>query len=430
MVDEPEKTGQDGTFSSNPQSAETPQSRAGETRAPLQGPGGQENWVAPQPATASPATAPETKVTNEETELERSLHPFDTKGAPHSGDMKEDIATILGGVKIPERRDQKGSADSKKPTEQVVQPPAKKNEPPEEPDEMPIVTPLRTLKDDLKYIVRRRKISLVKAVALEEDKKKKPPLQPEPETPQHERQVHRARGILFTAALLVVLGGAALFGVYYVQNATGAAPVAAYPSLVFAEQTVTTPIESSTPAQLKQFLATARGQGGALGSITRVVPTISIKNADGTTTTRPATVQEFFTALGAVPPEDLMRALGDDFFFGFHNTGAINAPVIVITVKSYDRAFRGMLDWEKSINTDLAPLFASVPAFILDQNGLPTARKFQDKVLRNIDARVLYDDAGAVAMYYSFPSPNVLVIAENTNTFSEVFNRLQAGRNL
>jgi len=50
--------------------------------------------------------------------------------------------------------------------------------------------------------------------------------------------------------------------------------------------------------------------------------------------------------------------------------------------------------------------------------------------MRNYDARALKDDAGQIQLYYSFPTRNILIIAESPYTFAEVLSRLQAERRL
>ena len=71
-----------------------------------------------------------------------------------------------------------------------------------------------------------------------------------------------------------------------------------------------------------------------------------------------------------------------------------------------------------------------VPALVTDSSGLPETRAFIDAVLLNYDVRELKDDSGNIVLYYSFPTPNLLVIAENPSTFAEVLSRLEAQREL
>lgn len=273
---------------------------------------------------------------------------------------------------------------------------------------------MHTLKDDLQGVARDQKLSVVRAAALEQDKRRGA------ERLEVEVRPNRAAGILVTALAMLLLGGFALFGVYYF-TATNSAPVPTpqTDSLVFAESSVSLPLGTTPTATLKQQLGQARASAGSLGSITRIVPTVT----DGSAT-RPATFTEFMQAIGAQPPDELMRALSDTFFLGLHTVDK-NAPLIIVPVVSYDRAFAGMLSWEAKMNSDLTPLFTPVPQFVL-VNGIPTQRTFTDSVFRNYDVRTLSDDAGQIQLYYSFPSRNILIIAESPYTFAEVLTRLQA----
>ena len=223
---------------------------------------------------------------------------------------------------------------------------------------------------------------------------------------------------------------AALFGVYYVAQQQAAIPPPPTTSILFAEQTVTFPLDNQSPQNLKNALAQASTkQLGQLGSITRVVPTIASTSTGAAAQAVPATLSQFFSALGISTPQGLLGSIGPDFFFGFHVVD-INAPVFVIPVTSYDHAFAGMLAWESTMDSGLAPIFPAVPATKLGASGLMEARTFEDDVLRNYDVRELKDDSGTIALYYSFPTPQILVIAESPYSFPEVLSRLQAERKL
>jgi hypothetical protein len=392
------------------------------------------NAHTPKPNTTlkSPADG---EVREDETEFERIERlKLDTSDAPHSGAIGDDIAQILKGVKLPERREFKAAADKRQIPTALVQQPSPVVPPvksPAEPTERDIVTPLHTLKDDMLDVVRIRKMSVVRASALEQDKKRgQANIDPAPQRSAATQHSHRAFGYIFFALLLIVLGGAALYGVAVFMQSKSVTPAPQYSSLIFSEQTETLPIDDTSPTTLKQTIAQARQASGApLGSITRIVPTIETASSSGSAATTPATLSQFFTALGVQAPDGLLRGLGSNFFFGIH-TVDINAPVLVIPVTSYDLAFSGMLAWEHSMNQDLAPAFDAVPVLTTGPDGLPTARTFTDAVMLNYDVRELKDDSGNVVLYYSFPTPNILVIAESPHSFTEVLSRLQAQREL
>ncbi len=371
--------------------------------------------------------------------------------------LNTDIAKILKGVGLPERRlpapagalhaggqagEEKGAADTKIPPSSLGQGASEAKSaavldaiPPNvtprvEEGRQNLVSPVHTLKDDLQSVVRDKKISAVRAVSLEEDRRARERVS-QAETPATVQRTKRTFAIVFSVALLFVIGATALFGVYTImQERTGKPPIQTSTSVLFSEQSVLFSLDNRSPNDLQRALGRARNAStGTLGSITRIIPVIATTNADGAAQNIPATFSEFLGALGAHAPDDLIRALRSDFFFGIHTVDE-NAPLIIVPVTSYDHAFAAMLAWEGMLNADLSPMFTAVPVLKADANGLPTKRTFQDLVMRNHDVRALKDDGGKIQLYYSFPTQNILVIAESPYSFTEILSRLQAGRQL
>ena len=292
-----------------------------------------------------------------------------------------------------------------------------------------IVTPLRTLREDLQHVIKDRKISIVRAVALEEDKKKEVRALSSQEIASKRRRRQHSFAFIFASIVLLFLGAAALVGVYTIQNQRAPAIVIGdISSLIFSEMSVEFPIKDQSSGDLKRVISQSQFAAQAtLGSITRIIPTLSPR--EGESGPRIATAAEFLYALDTHVPDELVRALGDTFFFGIHTVDK-NVPIFVIPVVSYDHAFSGMLAWENSMSSDLSPIFPFVSVMKADVNGLPTTRTFEDIVMRNYDVRALKDDGGTIQLYYSFPTPNLLIVAESPYTFTEVLSRLQAERKL
>ncbi len=363
--------------------------------------------------------------------------PVPSPSLQSSTPSSADFTKILGDVRLPERRDQKGAADVKSPASApestslqapntialaVTVQQAVENQPSS-------VSAVHTLKDDLQNVIHDQKMSVVRAVSLEEDRRTHEKKESEDSTIPH-----RSRGafsIIFWIILLLVVGSGALLGIFFImQQRSGIPPIHTASSILFSEQSVTFSLTNSSAGDIKRTLASARNSSSAtLGSITRIIPIITTTGPDETTQDAPATFSEFMLAIGAHAPDDLLRALGNDFFLGLHTVDE-NAPIIIVPVISYDRAFAGMLSWEGTLNAGLAPVFTEVSALKTDQNGIPSTRTFSDLVVRNVDVRALLDDNGDIQLYYSFPTQNVLVIAESPYSFPEILSRLQAGRQL
>jgi hypothetical protein len=345
----------------------------------------------------------------------------------------DDLTEILKDVQLPERKDFRAAADTMPAS-------ARTSVAPEESREMvsevrpPVkegIAAVHTLKDDLQSAVHDKNLSLVQAAALEQDKLAHAEQIVMPQKPVHFRP--RAIGTLAVSGALVFLGFLALSAVaLIIKDRSGIAGDGfIVDGLIFAEQTIPFPAQKYSTTELKRLIAEARASSGtALGVITRLTPVVGEWNEDLLVTEeRSASTREFFASIGAHIPDELQRALGNDMFFGFHTVDE-NAPVMILPVTSYERAFAGMLAWEKTMNADLAPIYTSLPPLMYNADGLLVERSFEDLVMRNYDTRALKDDAGIVQLYYSFPTRDLLIIAESPYSFAEILARLRAERRL
>lgn len=292
---------------------------------------------------------------------------------------------------------------------------------------------MRTLKDDLRELVRTRKMSLVKAVALESEKKLRINESSGAEeiaaTRSRRRRVKR---FIITMIICVGLGMVALFTVAYVQTQRTTPRATSYgSSFMFSEQTLTFPLGSLTAHELKQQLSHTRTQVNlTLGAIARIVPTIKEEGpAAGEIHERPARAREFFEILAPSAPEDLLRSFENEFFFGVHAIDE-NSPLFVMPINSYQNAFASMLAWESVINENLSPLFTRVFHQTIDESNAPRLARFEDVIIRNYDVRALKDTRGEIQMLYAFPTRSVLIIAESPHSFVEALARLRAERRI
>jgi hypothetical protein len=225
------------------------------------------------------------------------------------------------------------------------------------------------------------------------------------------------------SVILFGLGALALFGVF-VSMPQPANPTVTIPdSLMFAEQTAPFVLKQQSPNDTKRLLSAVRDQNITLGSILRIAPTVEENGI-----TRLASPQEVLKSLGVNVSDSFSHSVQGIPFLGIHAVDT-NSPVIVFSLASYENAFAGMLAWEKTINTDLSPFFTAVPPTYL-KDGVPTVRTFTDEVIKNYDIRALRNDQGKIILYYSFPTRNILVIAESPFSFTEILSRLRAQREI
>lgn len=392
----------------------------------------------PKPVTpAAPVSKPVTLVTTPTPEIK----PTVPAAVPSDASIQTDVTKILGGIKLPERHNQIAPEEvPQQKYDTTLADPTREMPhavvgftPPEQPAGAPqtaksdTVGSLHTLKDDLQHVVQENKISYVRAVALEEDKRHR--IEERSPMPKVNK---RSMFTLFIVALLVGTGILALGAVFMVmQQRTGESNASLRSSILFAEQTVPFPIDNEASGDIKRTLASARNSNSlTLGAVLQVLPVKTVTDPETEQVTgSPVSFGEFLTAIGSRAPAELARALADEFFFGIHTVDE-NAPVIIIPVTSYERAFAAMLEWEPLMNADLEPIFTVLSPQAAGPNGTITERKFEDTVMRNYDVRALKDDNGMIQLYYSFPTRNVLIIAESPYSFSEILSRLRADRRL
>lgn len=387
----------------------------------------------PAPAPLPPTPSAPPKPTNIAEDVGLPVREITPPPLPPTGVPANDLTRILEEIKLPERKDFRGGADAPNtpPVVEFVPEPAPIPQTPPELKPRDIMSAVHTLKDDFQTAVYDNKLSVVQAAALEEEKRAHKRPDEEAVLVQIARRRH-AFGVLFSVVSLLTLGIIALGAVFLIiRDRSGITPTTfLVEGLLFSEQTIPLPIQNRSEAELKKLLADARTSSGlTLGAITRVAPIIESQTEAGEPVQKEATTREFFASIDAHVPEELLRALGDEFFFGFHTVDE-NAPLIIIPVTSYERAFAGALAWEKTINTDLAPIFTAVPAFVRQADGLLVERTFSDAVMRNYDVRVLKDDTGTIQMYYSFPTRGLIIISESPYSFAEILSRLRADRRL
>lgn len=333
-------------------------------------------------------------------------------------DIRNDIARILQNVQLPERRGGLAETPVRKVEPKIIPTTPTLGEAPPTPVQEGALTAVHTFKDDLTRVARDQKISVVKAISLEEEKRHRE----KPKDFDETVQKHSARPFIIGSVLLTFLGIMALVAVALISARQQ--PIEAIPttSLMFTEQAVSLTLNQETGMDLKRILYNARDKASTLGSFTQIVPMMPNELP------LKATSQEFLDKLSTRAPSSLARALGPEFFIGIHVVD-INAPFIVFTVDSYENAFAGMLAWEETLGQDLQPFFTGAPA-LSTVSGAPARRMFGDEIIRNYDIRSLKNDEGKVVLYYAFPSRKILVIAESPFSFTEIVTRLKAQRTL
>lgn len=111
-------------------------------------------------------------------------------------------------------------------------------------------------------------------------------------------------------------------------------------------------------------------------------------------------------------PSEYLRSLSNQDFFGGNESGNF----FIITVDSYDQAFAGSLQWEKTMNNDLLSLFhASTSTNLVS---------FEDRIIANKDTRAALNKEKETLFLYGFYDSRTIVFAENEQLLKDVYEML------
>lgn len=135
---------------------------------------------------------------------------------------------------------------------------------------------------------------------------------------------------------------------------------------------------------------------------------------------------DFVSIANISAPGSFIRAVSEDYMLGTYQKGDGTGKAhsfLILKATDYNRAFAGMLEWEKTMLYDLFPLFH---IDISGDNKYLLDKPFGDIIIDNKDARILYDKNGNDLMYYIFLNKDMLIITDSKEAIKEIGNRLMA----
>ncbi len=138
--------------------------------------------------------------------------------------------------------------------------------------------------------------------------------------------------------------------------------------------------------------------------------------------------EEFFRLVAKFAPNKLVRSLENKYALGLLGFDG-SQPFLIFKTDSFENAYSGMLEWERSVPIELKPVFergegwaTTTPAY---GPGSTSRSYFAHAVISNMDVRVLPSTGGKTILIYSFPDKNTLVITTNEKAFSTLVTKLR-----
>lgn len=288
--------------------------------------------------------------------------------------------------------------------------------------------PLRTYKSDAQMSVQSNRTSLVTMAAAEETRRARVS-STAAATPQPRAPISWARITIWTLTALFIVGGcAAAIYVYIGPPTVDPETTVQASNILYIDESVEVPLSGLDHLALVTELAKLRDSTTlSLGLMRETYFTLPTE-AGGK---RLASTQEVAPRLAPNMPPSLLRALQPEFILGTHVFDR-NQGFIVFKTDNYQQAFSGMVEWEHAMRGDLLPFMDRRPRERLPNEGTNStttprviASSFVDRVVRNHDARVLYNDAGDIVLLYSFLDQRTIAITTNEHTLFEIASRLR-----
>lgn len=279
---------------------------------------------------------------------------------------------------------------------------------------------LRTYQEDAQRVIRGENLSLA-SMALKERARA---LERSEEAPTEDS--HRTRNIILgSLSALLILGGIGAIS-YFVFFRTTEEPTVVdtrIQSMIFADTDTVIDIKGSTGDAILKQIRRSFSASRTLGTVENVLLAEKTISETGEGTTLGLSADQFFRFLVAKAPDAFARLLDGPYMYGIHGY-AKNFGFILAETTNPERVYSELLSWEKtSLARDLIPLLRED----IDLSATETT-KFQDTLLKNVDARVLRNQNNEIILVYAFLTQERLLIAGSEETFVEVLRRFTTPR--
>ncbi len=273
---------------------------------------------------------------------------------------------------------------------------------------------LRTYTSDMADAIRENEVSVIKIAMAEKEKR------------DREAEYKKAKGTNFSKILLliggVVLIVVAIFGASYIIQKKKVVPIPPASKIeTFLPYDSESDINVTKATSINNlFDIIKKGQQIKSGTIEAFFLEKKINDVSLTFTSK-----DFLSLIQTTMPGALIRSLTDKYLIGkYSNPSATSmnnksAMFLIFETTDYNQTYASMLEWEKTMLEDLFVLF-NIPKPSDSFIGKP----WNDIVVSNKDARVLYGENREGILYYAFVNKNNFVITSSQEALKEIIGRI------
>lgn len=231
------------------------------------------------------------------------------------------------------------------------------------------------------------------------------------------------RLVMWVGSVVLILGGLGILGytfiVPYFSTPASVVSVAQVSSILPAEETRAVDVSGMRSVQIVNALSQVIQTSSSSTDMLHIYFT---KSGTGTSTPVRISAQEWQQTVEPRMPLTLTRTLSSNFMYGVLR-GPEPSGFLILSVESPSSALSGMLAWEKTLANDMIPLITG------GDSAASSGFSFQDRILRNLDTRILTDETGKQVLLYSVLSgKKYVVITRDQTTFDDLITRLASPR--
>jgi hypothetical protein len=269
---------------------------------------------------------------------------------------------------------------------------------------------VETFADDMAGVIGENENGAIKKIIEEEEKYN---TEYEKVSPENKKN----KIFLYVGILLVALSFGAVALVYLLRTEIFTVEVAPqYVPVVFTDKTEFKEIAGLSKDQVIQtILNEAKTADYKSGGLEGIYLTID-KKVIG--------FRKFLDLLEANLDRTKIEFIGDDFLIGSYNNDSKDVFVL-LKMRSVVDVFDVMRAWEPKMFSDLHGLFGvdlnADTNYLLEKN-------FEDGIVQNKNARILYDNDGKVVLMYVFAEDDSLIITNSESAVAEVISRLDSSQ--
>lgn len=293
---------------------------------------------------------------------------------------------------------------------------------------------LQTYRGDIEQVVQSKNVSVVSIAAAEAQRRGDVGSGLTAGTPQSIiDKTFLTRAAMIAGGVFLVVGAVGLLVFLYVR-APATVEVALGIKAPFISvddtKTITLSQQFSRTSMMASLQAAKQNSQLSLGLVARLY--VFIASTSQSELPPPISLQTLLSTLAPNAPGELLRSLDpEQYLLGVHSFDE-NQAFLIVQTDSYQQAFSGMLTWERSMQTELAPLFTRTPSPHVSGavgTSTPTTTKqfapasFIDRVVENHDARVLVNESGDMLLVWTFLDRSTIVITTNEYTLREIISR-------